>query len=488
VRRRRTKIVATVGPACQDEETLRRMVEAGADVFRLNFSHGTLAEHAASIRTLRQIAAETGRAIAIIQDLQGPRLRTGRLCDPRGVELAVGERVTIAPGDFRGDPRRLATGYRTLADDVRAGDTILLGDGLIELRVLSVEPPDVVCEVVQGGVLGERKGMNLPGVALSISTPTDKDLADLAFGLEHGVDYVALSFVRSADEVLRLREQMDRHADADAVPIIPKIERPEAIEALDAILERAGGVMVARGDLGIEMPAEVVPVMQKRIIAAANDAGVPVITATQMLESMVTQRRPTRAEASDVANAILDGTDAVMLSAETAVGAHPVESVRMMGRIAEQAEGILAERLGERPSRARSEVSARQRALAAAACRIAAELRVSGIVAFTMTGATARYISQQRPPIPVYALTPNEGTYRRLALLWGVRPILFPLFGSTDEMIERGEARLLDLGHASIGDTMVCVAGASTSTPGGTDMLKIQYFDGKNPYVERAWA
>ena len=480
----RTKIVATVGPASSGEETLARMVEAGVDVFRLNFSHGTRDEHAERIERIRRVAARAGRAVAIMQDLQGPRLRTGRLRNPDGVALEAGRCLTIAPGDFAGDADRIATSYDGLARDVRPGDRILVSDGLIELEVIAAEPPEVRCEVVVGGLLGERRGMNLPGVDLSVSAPTDKDLSDLAFGIEQGVDWVALSFVRAPADVLRLREEIRRRG-AD-VPVVAKIERPEAVDALGAILEHADGVMVARGDLGIEMPTESVPVVQKRIIAAANGAGVPVITATQMLESMVRQPRPTRAEASDVANAILDGTDAVMLSAETAIGQHPVEVVRVMGRIAAEAEPLMEGRPRPNDAPGSGLTRSREQALAGAACRVAAELKASGIVAFTMTGATARWVSRERPAIPIYALTPNEPTWRRLALVWGVCPVLLPLFRSTDEMIERGEARLLELGHARVGDTMICVAGASTNTPGGTDVLKIQYFDGRNPYAGSA--
>jgi len=482
---RRTKVVATVGPACGSEETLARLVEAGADVFRLNFSHGDHSGHAESIRRIRRIAEKAERPVAIMQDLQGPRIRTGRLSGGAALELRAGQKLTVSPGDFEGDAGRIATSYEHLARDVRPGDTILLSDGRIKLKVLRVEPPQIQCEVVVADVLAEHSGMNLPGVRLSISAPTEKDLEDLAFGLEQGVDWIALSFVRSPQDITRLRAAMERcGVEAAEVPVIAKIERPEAVRQLEAILGQVDGVMVARGDLGIEMPAESVPVAQKRIIAAANEACVPVITATQMLDSMVSRRQPTRAEASDVANAILDGTDAVMLSAETAIGRHPVRSVEVMVRIAERIETLLKPRAVTLSPDLVAGSRARQHAMAEAACHVAAELQASGLVAFTMTGATARHISQQRPAIPIFALTPDPDTWRRLALVWGVRPVLIPLFGSTDEMIERSEARLLELGYAEVGDTMVCVAGASTHTPGGTDMLKLHVFDGKNPYLD----
>lgn len=477
----RTKIVATVGPACGSAALIERMIQAGVDVFRLNFSHGEHDQHAAYVKMIREAADELETPVAIMQDLQGPRIRTGPLQGGKSVDLERGHQVVIESGDFAGTADRISTGYNYLAQDVSTGDAILINDGLIELEVSEVGESWVRCEVLEGGKLQEHQGMNLPGVDLSISAPTEKDLSDLAFAFEHELDYVALSFVRSATDLSRLQQEMDNY-DAAPIPIVAKVERPEAVDELGEILKLAGGVMVARGDLGIEMPTEKVPGVQKRIIRAANEAAVPVITATQMLESMIENRRPTRAEASDVANAILDGTDAVMLSGETAIGQYPLESVRVMERIGRQTELDAP----ERPHRSGEgcEAMTRQQALASAARGVAERLNAEGIIAFTMTGATARYVSQQRPDNMIFALTPEKATYRRLALVWGVRPVMFPLFGSTDEMIERGEARLLDAGLASVGDTLVCMAGASTSTPGGTDMLKIHPFDGTNPYVE----
>ena len=478
----RTKVVATVGPACDGEDALAALVGAGMDVLRLNFSHGTREGHAAAIERIGRVRERLGRPVAVLQDLQGPRIRTGRLREPNWVLLEDGARLTIEAGDFEGDAQRIATTYERLPDDVKSGDKILLSDGAIELKVLCVEGREVECGVVAGDVLGEHKGMNLPGVALSIHAPTEKDLADLAFGVEHGVDYVALSFVRSAQDVLELKGELER-LGAGEVPVVAKIERPEALDALDGILAAADAVMVARGDLGIEMPAESVPAAQKRIIAAANRACVPVITATQMLESMVHSRRPTRAEATDVANAILDGTDAVMLSAETAVGDYPVRTVETMVRISREAEAYLREVPIDRRPALKGETAVREQALAAAACQVARTVGAGGVVAFTQTGATARYLSQRRPEFPIYAVTPNEATYRRLGMVWGVEPVMCPLFGSTDEMIERGEERLLELGLVEVGEILVCMAGASTNTPGGTDLLKIHRFDGHNPYA-----
>jgi pyruvate kinase len=471
----RTKIVATLGPASGEPALVRRMVAAGVDVFRLNFSHGDHEAHARYVQMVREAAEEADGPVAIMQDLQGPRIRTGRLAGGP-LELAPGDELTLRPGDFPGDREAIAVSYDPLARDVEAGDRIMLSDGMIELSVLSAEGDAVRCRVEVGGSLGENEGINLPGVALSISAPTEKDLCDLRFGVEQGVDYVALSFVQTADDVRRLKNAMAECGCEDGPPVVAKIEKPEAVENLRDILQAADGVMVARGDLGIEMPTEAVPAAQKRIIRMANRLGVPVITATQMLESMVESPRPTRAEASDVANAILDGTDAVMLSGETSVGRYPLEAVRIMDRIARRIEGLWRAEAGPHPPDVEEVDRPQQHALAEAACAIAEKLGAAAVVSFTLTGGTAGYISQRRPDTPIYALTPDERTYRRLALLWGVEPVMLDVFESTDEMIEQGRERLLERGLVSSGDVVVYVAGASTNTPGGTDMLKIQRF------------
>jgi pyruvate kinase len=474
MQRTRTKIVVTLGPASERPDTLRRLIEAGVDVFRLNFSHGDHDSHANYIRLIRQAAAASPWPVAVMQDLQGPRIRTGALRSHQPVLLEQGADVVLRPGDFEGDAHELAVTYERLPADVRPGSRILLKDGLIELEVLSTDGHQARCRVAVGGWLLEHQGMNLPGVELSIPSPTPKDIEDLRFGLEQQVDYVAMSFVRAGDDVRRLKDEMARRGAR--VPVIAKIERPEAVENVADILSVSDGLMVARGDLGIEMPAEAVPAAQKKLIRAANCAGLPVITATQMLESMVDSPRPTRAEASDVANAILDGTDAVMLSAETSIGKYPVEAVRVMDSIARNIEDLM--RQEGRPARqdVASAPDLQEHALASAACAVADQLQAAAIVPFTMTGSTARYVSQRRPGPPIYALTPDARTYRRLALVWGVWPVMLDMFESTDEMIERGTRRLRELGLASQGDTVVCVAGASTRTPGGTDMLKIHRF------------
>jgi pyruvate kinase len=469
--------VATVGPASGEPETIRAMVHAGVDVFRLNFSHGDYETHGRYIEAIRRAAADAEEPVAILQDLQGPRIRTGALRGHEPVELAEGAELVVRSGDFEGDAETIPVSYGALAQDVGPGDTIVLSDGLLELTVLEVAEGDVRCRVALGGRLGENRGMNLPGVELGISPPTQKDLDDLRFGVEHGVDFVALSFVQSADNVRRLKEELAECGEAGAgIPVIAKIERPEAVKNLHGILRAADGVMVARGDLGIEMPIESVPAAQKRIIRLANRVGVPVITATQMLESMVRSPRPTRAEASDVANAILDGTDAVMLSEETSIGRHPVRAVRMMDRIAREIEEFRDRAPGLSVPEIEEVGDATEHALATAACTMAEQLGAAGIVPFTTTGSTAGYVSQRRPAAPIYALTPEARTYRRLAMLWGVRAVMLDVFESTDQMIEQGQRRLLELGLVSAGDTVVYIAGASTRTPGGTDMLKVHRF------------
>ena len=487
VTRRRTKIVATTGPACCAPSIIAELIQAGVDVFRLNFSHGTRRQHEETLRTIRQEADNAGRAVAVMQDLQGPRIRTGLLREPSGIELRAGEKIAVVPGEFEGDLETIPTSYRELPHDVGEGDRILISSGALELKVLGVRGERVECVVVTGGHLAPHQGVNLPGVELSISAPTAKDLEDLKFAVEMEVDYIALSFVGRARDVLRLKEALAGYGpETAAIPVIAKIERPDALDDLRAILDVSDGVMVARGDLGIEMPAETVPAAQKSIICEANQAGMPVITATQMLESMIDHPRPTRAEASDVANAILDGTDAVMLSGETAVGRYPARAVRMMHRIAAEIEPLCFTGRKEMTTEPCSDGALqRERALAAAACFTAEQLGAKGIAAFTLTGTTARCISQRRPSVPVFALSPSAATRRRMALLWGVIPLEMKVFDTTDEMIEFGEQRLLEEGLAQVGDTVVCAAGASTRTPGGTDMLKIHYFDGENPYVGR---
>jgi pyruvate kinase len=467
---RRTKIVATIGPASREPRQLQRLIEAGVDVVRLNFSHGEHQDHLAVIQAVREIAASRRCAIAILQDLSGPKIRTGKLKGGGPVELVPGRRIAITIDEtIEGDAERISTTYDPLPRDVRPGDRILLDDGNLELRVDSSNGTDeVVATVMVGGPLKPNKGMNLPGAQLSTPALTEKDRRDLAFGIQHGVDYVALSFVRHAADVEETKALI--RSLGGTAPLIAKIEKREAVNDLPQILEAADGVMVARGDLGVELSTEEVPTLQKRIIEMANGAGRVVITATQMLESMIEHPRPTRAEASDVANAILDGTDAIMLSAETASGRYPVESVATMARIAvytEQHYGLRG------PSRVRiGGGSAVASSLARVANTVAEELDCKLIVAFTESGATARMVSAYRPRPPVAAITHNPETYRRLALWWGTLPVQSTFVPTTDEMILQGEAILKREGLVQSGDTVLMLAGQS-HTAGATNMLRV---------------
>jgi pyruvate kinase len=464
----RTKIVATVGPATQDGGVLERLIAAGVDVVRLNFSHGTHDAHAAVVERVREIAARLDRPVAILQDLAGPKIRIGDLVGGEPVVLRDGAPVTITTDEsVPGTERQLSTTYSALPRDVRHGDLILLDDGNLALRVVAVVGERVECTVIHGGLLKPRKGMNLPGVALSTPALTEKDRTDLAFGLGLGVDYVALSFVRRAADVQQAKALIASLGGRAA--IIAKIEKPEAIADLDGIIAEADGVMVARGDLGVELPMEEVPTLQKHIIAATNRGGKVVITATQMLESMVASPRPTRAETSDVANAILDGTDAVMLSAETAAGRFPVEAVETMSRIAVYTEENMPL---PAPDRIVGRGSAAALALARVARAVAEDLHCRLIVAFTESGMTAELVSTFQPRIPIVALTPRPETYRRLALWWGVQSLLTQEAGTTDEMIVDGEALLKTRGLARSGDTLLMLAGVSR-TAGATNMLRV---------------
>jgi pyruvate kinase len=467
---RRTKIVATIGPASRSPEVLERLVRAGANVLRLNFSHGSHQEHAEVVRTSREIAHRLNQPLALLQDLSGPKIRTGRVAGGE-TELREGARLAITTDEsVEGTAELISTTYQPLARDVKEGDRILLDDGNLELRVLASSPGRVETEVVDGGPLRSHKGMNLPGVKLSVPALTEKDRRDLAFGLEQGVDYVALSFVRQAADIEEVKALIAAAALGYDVPVIAKIEKPEAVENLAAILDVAEGVMVARGDLGVEIGTEEVPTVQKKIIAAANVAGRVVITATQMLESMIDNPRPTRAEASDVANAILDGTDAVMLSGESAVGRFPVETVRTMARIAdyteEHAPTAEAEQMPRGPG------TPVTRSLARVAVSVAAELGCKMIVAFTESGITARLVSGFRPRVPVAGVTGDDRVYRQLALWWNVVPVRAELGESSDELLANGEEGLKSRGLAESGDTILILAGHS-NVAAATNMLRV---------------
>ncbi len=471
---RRAKIVATLGPTSSDSETISQLLEHGVDVARLNFSHGRLEDHAEVLDRIRAASRRQVRAVAVLQDLQGPKIRTGPLKAGKvGVLLETGNEIDIdTEREILGDERLVSTTYRHLAEDVRPGDRLLVDDGLLELRVLATDGVRVRCEVVEGGVLKEHKGINLPGVPLRAQVMSEKDERDLAFGLAHGIDYVALSFVRSAGDIRLCREQMKRMGRA--VPIIAKIEKPEAIQSIDAIIAETDGVMLARGDLGVEIQPERVPNLQKEILRKANAAGKPVIVATQMLESMIEHPRPTRAEASDVANAIWDGADAVMLSAESASGRYPVQAVQMMDRIVREAELHLQARtpppdepwIGAGPGPFNAVV-------AGAAVRAAHEAQAVAIVCFTLGGTTARLLAHYRPHVPIVAFSPDQSIRRRIALYWGVIPKVMVPVRNADLMCELVSERLLGDGLARPGDRVAVVYGSPMGVPGHTNSIRL---------------
>jgi len=444
---------------------IERLMRAGMDVARLNFSHGTHEDHARTIKRLRENSARLMKPIGILADLQGPKIRTGLLKDKQPVQLVAGQRFTISIKPIMGTSDGVSTTYLRMARDVSRGDRILLGDGLIELHVLSTTSTAVQCKVVNGGLLGEHKGINLPGVKLKIPAVTPKDHQDLIFALEQGANFVAVSFVRSAKDVLLARKAITR-AKQD-VPIIAKLEKPEAIEHLEEILEVSDGVMVARGDLGVEMSPEKVPVVQKQIISRACEARRPVITATQMLESMTQNPRPTRAEASDVANAVFDGSDALMLSAETASGAYPLEAVQMMDRIIREAEANNAHVL--RPSPAQFNIAETASELI---CHASEELHMKVIAVFTETGSTARLVSKHRPLRPIIAFSTIQETRRRMSLYWGVVPRTIGKVQDIEELVHAAEKRLLEERLVQHGDVVGIVAGTPLFVGGTTNFMK----------------
>jgi len=463
---RRAKIIGTVGPASRAPETLRLLLEAGLDVVRLNMSHGTHEQHAAVIPVVRQLAQSMGRAVAVLLDLQGPKIRTGPLAGGGPVTLVAGQPFTITTRPVPGDAREVSTTYSDLPTDVRAGDTILMDDGLLELRAEATTETEVLCRVVVGGPLGQSKGINLPGVAVSAPALTAKDESDLAFGLAQGVDYVALSFVRRPEDVARAKDLIAAHGAT--TPVIAKLEKPEALDHLLAILELADGVMVARGDLGVETALERVPLIQKEIIRQANRAGKVVITATQMLESMITHPRPTRAEASDVANAVLDDTDAVMLSGETAAGAYPVQTVQTMARIVVAAEGG-----PRRPVDHSVHMLGDALALAHAAAVLAEETNVRAIVVFTQSGYSAHLVAKERPGVPLLAYTDDPRVYNQLALWWGVTPMLGAFRPTTDEQLAALQEALVAGGYAHPGETVVIMGSLPVMRRARTNFLKL---------------
>ncbi len=468
---RRAKIVATLGPSCSTMETFRQLVRAGLDVARLNFSHGSHEQKAELIRMVRQVAKEEKKPICILADLQGPKIRTGVLVDHKPVLLVAGERLIITPRKIEGTKEIVSTVFTTLAENLERGSRILLSDGLIELHVERIDGEDVVCEIINGGFLGEKKGINLPGIPVKVPSLTEKDEEDLIFAIGQGVDTVAVSFVRTADDVRHVKRRLAA-LNSDAW-VIAKLEKPQAIEHLDSICEVADGIMVARGDLGVEVPPEKVPAIQKHIIKRAAEFRKPVITATQMLESMIENPRPTRAEVSDVANAIYDGSDAVMLSAETAAGKYPVEAVAMMASIICETERQVR---NDPAPLMRIRRSAKQLSVAETICECMAhsaeDLDLSAIAIFTESGSTVRLLSKYRPEPPIYALSAYENVINRTMMLWGVYPILCGRFKDTDKLVNMAETILEELGLVRQRQVFGIVAGTQTKS-GATNFMRL---------------
>jgi pyruvate kinase len=465
---RRTKIVATLGPSSDTPELIRSLIEAGVDVFRLNASHGTMADHVRRLTCVREEAAGIGKHVAVLLDLQGPKIRLEKF-EGGSAELREGSRFVLSTESVLGTAERASTTYKEFARDVKPGDPVLLADGMLELRVVATDSVSAECEVVRGGRISDRKGINLPGVKLSTAAVTEKDRADFEAGLAAGIDLVALSFVRRPEDVEPVYEIMA--AKGIKIPVVAKIEKPEALQNIDEIIDRVEGVMVARGDLGVEVALEKVPSIQKDLIRRARRAGKFVITATQMLESMIENATPTRAEVSDVANAIYDGTDALMLSAETGAGKFPVEAVEMMARIAIQADQAVRTRPVDASMIAG--LPANGQIVAHAARSAALEWPAKAVVVFTTMGIGAILLSRLRPSTPCYAFTPFENVARQMAVRFAVTPILAPPVESTDKMLSQVERMLLDMKLAEAGDPIVVVAGQPIGRAGSTNLMKL---------------
>ncbi|AJY75992.1 pyruvate kinase [Paenibacillus beijingensis] len=469
---RKTKIVCTIGPSSESLENTKKLIMAGMNVARLNFSHGDFEEHGARIANIKQAAAELGKTVAILLDTKGPEIRLGKLKE-EPIELVQDDYIVLTTEEILGDRNRIPVTYSNLTQDVSVGSTILIDDGLIGLTVVDVQGTEIKCRIVNSGPIKSKKGVNVPGVHISLPGITEKDAGDIVFGIEQGIDFIAASFVRKASDVLEIRELLERH-NASHIQIISKIENQQGVDNLDEILEVSDGLMVARGDLGVEIPAEEVPLVQKEMIAKCNRAGKPVITATQMLDSMQRNPRPTRAEASDVANAILDGTDAIMLSGETAAGKYPVESVLTMSRIAERAESALDYReiLTKQADAQQTSVT---EAISQAVANSALDLKAKAIITSTESGFTARMVSKYRPLAPIIAVTPNEYVMRRLSLTWGVIPAHGEFANTTDEMFDIAVNGGMDTGLLSLGDTIVITAGVPVGRAGTTNLIKVHH-------------
>jgi pyruvate kinase len=463
---RRAKIVCTLGPAVESPEKLRELIAAGMNMARLNLSHGGYPEHQSRLDRVREAAAEAGVPIAILVDLQGPKIRLARFKDGPH-DLARGDSFIITTDDVEGTKERVGTTYKGLTGDCKPGDRILIDDGKVTVEVTKVSGNDVITTVIEPGTVSNNKGINLPGVAVSVPALSEKDIDDLRWGLNAGADFIALSFVRNAEDIKDVHRIMDE--EGIRVPVIAKIEKPQAVENLVSIVDAFDGIMVARGDLGVELPIEDVPLVQKRCVELARDAAKPVIVATQMLDSMITNSTPTRAEATDCANAVLDGADALMLSGETSVGAFAIEAVQTMARIIQRTEEGGLERI--RPLK--HEPRTKGGAITKAAVEVGSIVGAKFLVAFTQSGDSARRMSRLRSPIAILALTPDRGTYNRLALTWGVEPMITPVVSHTDEMVKQVDGLLLESKRTTIGDNVIIVAGSPPGIPGSTNAMRV---------------
>ena len=463
---RRAKIVCTLGPAVQSPEQVKALIDAGMNMARLNLSHGSHEEHQARLNLVRAAAQAAGRPVAILVDLQGPKIRLARFsAGPH--DLDRGDIFTITTDEVEGTKERVGTTYKGLPGDCKKGDRILIDDGKVTVEVIEIKGSDVITKVIEPGSVSNNKGINLPGVAVSVPALSEKDIEDLRWGLRAGADFIALSFVRSAADINDVHKIMDE--EGIRLPVIAKIEKPQAVANIAQIVDAFDGIMVARGDLGVELPIEDVPLVQKLCVELARDMAKPVIVATQMLESMITNSRPTRAEATDCANAVLDGADALMLSGETSIGEFPIEAVQTMARIIQKTEEGGLDRIRPIKTAPRTKGGA----ITKAATEVGAIVDAKYLVAFTQSGDSARRMSRLRSPIPILAMTPEVGTYNRLALSWGVEAMLTPVVGATDEMVKLVDTVLIESGRATIGDNVMIVAGAPPGIPGSTNAMRV---------------
>lgn len=468
---RKTKIVCTIGPASRAYDVIEKLIRMGMNVARLNFSHGSYKEHLQVIENIRQASLKIGQPIAILQDLGGPKIRIGKIIK-EPIFLKEGSSFILTNRKVAGDEQEVSLTFPSLPQKVKKGDCIFLADGTLELKVKEFTSTDIICRVVRGGKLTSHQGVNIPNISMDIPSLTEKDYQDILFGIKNKVDFIGLSFIRRAEDVLKVRKILKENK-AEEISLIAKIEKKEAVDNLKEIIEASDGIMVARGDLGVEIPLENVPLVQKNIIKKCNFVGKPVITATQMLVSMMSNPRPSRAEVTDVANAILDGTDAIMLSEETAIGNFPLEAVETMNRIAISAEGaidyekILSERsISVKPTNAD--------AISHATCQVALDLKVKAIVTFTFSGSTARMVSRYRPPVPIIAASTQDSTVKKLTLSWGVYPFKTEELADTDDMITRSRKVALETGLVRPGEKIVVTAGIPFRVPGSTNLLKVE--------------